>query len=397
MSKSNDQIEPSRQAIAQQLNSCPSLVAQKRRTITREEIKAALKKVYADETKPVNVGSIKVRTGFALLLISLGAIIVSGMIGIKYLALELSIMIFGIILLLITFSTGFIISTKNIRKIYRSMKRFQDNNTPSYRTVLPKSSFKPQGLIYATLLCVILLGAQAVNFQILTNNYQEPNDYPQSEDQVAYEDGMIWLDDVILGEAEKALGQYYRQIVVEINNTIKYYGDNLVLEILSYFAGDIFDEVNMTLNEPKSDIKVAPIKIHEPDDTTIFANLIYNDGHKDQLIDQEIVKAENDIYITSAKGKVTKTSPITKSIDITVVIYNEGMIPRAPEEVSVIILTPSFFGSVYRDSAKNNETIGFGEFWEVKFKLDNIIDETVFDVELKIDETTKDDAEVLSG
>ena len=143
--------------------------------ITRDEIKAALKKVYAEDIKPVNVGNVKARSGLALVLIVIGTIVITGMVGIKFLAFEPYLMLIGLIILLGTFTLGFSLSTKNIRKIYLSMRKFKNMNVPSYRKVFPKTTFQTQGLVYATLLCLIFLGAQSVNILMLNPVDQNNN------------------------------------------------------------------------------------------------------------------------------------------------------------------------------------------------------------------------------
>ena len=188
-------------------------------THTREQIKTALKRVYAAETKPVNVGSIKRRTGIALTFMIIGTIIITTMLGIKFLAFDLIQLIIGNILIVIVFLIGFVISTKDIRKIYRSMSRFKDPNVPAYRKVFKSSMWHSQALVYATLICVVFLGTQSLNFIILNN----PQSLLDEDGKVehSFEEGTIWLQDVVLGECyrDEITGQYYRYITIEINNS----------------------------------------------------------------------------------------------------------------------------------------------------------------------------------
>ena len=379
----------------QKYDSCKDFSQDQSCQITRDDIKAALKKVYTDEAKPVSVGSIRARTGLALMLILLGAILIAGMIGIKYLALEQNLMIIGILLLLTTFSIGFLLSTKDIRKIYLSMSRFKDSNTPSYRTILPKSNLRAQGLIYATLLCLILLGAQSWSFIIVNNNFESPHDKDSFQGQVEYKEDTIWLDDVILDAPEEVSGQLYRKIIVEINNSRNYYSKNLILEIQSQFAGKIFDKQNTTLDKPDLKFVSIPIKVHEADDTTILTYLKHYEVDREKVIDYDKKPSEADIYIVGATGRINQKY-LSKSIEITVVVYNQVK-SRAPDTVSVKVTKPSLLAPDSRGSAKNNETIKRDDFWEVRFELDILDEESNFEVELIIDEDSKDKAEVLSG
>ena len=367
------------------------------RRINRDEIKVALNKIYAEETKPVNVRSIKNRTGLALILLIVGTVILGSAIGFKNLFFEPNIMIIGFILLLSAFPIGFILSTKYMRKIYSSMSRFKDQDIPSYRRVAPKTRLYTQGLVYAALLCLILLGAQSVNFVIFDNDNSNPMGNLDIDEPVVFNVEDITLGAVVIGEAEKDLaGQYFRKIGVEINNSNKIYSKNLILEIESWFAGKIYDKYNTTLDHLQSDMIVVPIKIHEPDDTSILTFLKYRDSFGEQVLGDDEYKRVNDIYITKADGVISKLTPITKSIEITVEVYNDGL-ARAPESVTVIISSESLLGPVYRDSMKNNETIKRGESWETTFTFDILDEESVFDVKLKLDEKTKDEAEVLSA
>ena len=364
--------------------------------ISRDEIRSALDRVYTTESRPVNVSSIRNRTGFALGAIIIGAIIISGMMGIKYLELEQNLMTLGILLIAIFIPLGFLLSTKYIRKIYNSMSKFKDSHIPSYRTVLPNSRFQTQGLVYATLLCLILLGAQSVNFVILNNNPQTSTNDIIIDDQASSHERMPFLKDVTIGEAYESAGQYYRKIIVELNKTQNFNSKEVILEIQSWFAGKQYDKLNMTLEEVSDDILIIPIKVHEPDDTTIKTFLIHRHQQQDKILDKIVELSENNIYITKAKGKVfTNPGLLPKTIEVSVTIYNEFP-KREPGVVSVIVSSPSVFGSVYRDSSKNNETIGSGGSWTAIVNFDILDDESIFEVELKIDETTEDMAEVHS-
>jgi hypothetical protein len=361
------------------------------RPISRNEIKSTLNKIYAEEKKPVDVRSIKLRSGFALISIILGTIITASIIGFRYLTLEPNLMLIGLILILTLFPVGFLLSTKNIRKIFNSMSRFKDANSPSYRTVLPKTSFQ-SGLLYATLLTLILIGAQSVNFMIFSDNVDLDGG---TGNDIIITDNTIKFDDVTYGEPETDVtGQYYRKVTVEINNSIRYYNKPLVLEVKSWFTGKVYDKVNVTLDNQET-VKVLPIKIHEPDDSTIQTSLNKVDIGIVKTLVENYWWCENTIYISKAEGVIKETNPFDKSIEITVVIYNDRSSTLAPEAVSVIISQGIL--KLYRGSAKNDNILKRGESWEMKFTLDIFDEESKFEVELKIDDESRDIAEVDSS
>ena len=365
------------------------------RSISRDEIKVVLKKIYAEETKPVNVRVIRNRTAAALMLVLFGTVIIGGMIGMKYLALAQDLMLIGLILLLVSLPLGFLVSTKYIRKIYHSMSRFKNLDSPSYRTALPKPSTRSSGVVFAVLLCVILLCIPTFNLLIFSNgNLTTQNDQEQTND-VEFDERYISLEKMILGVPyPDTSGQLYRDVVIEINNTIGYYSKNLVLEIQAWYTGKVYDTANRTLEKPDNDI-ILPIRIHESDDTTIKAFLKHKNLDGVEVFDTGEQKSVNDIYITKAVGKITKTSPFTKSIIITVGIYNDG--PQWPEEsVTLVVWKQSVLLPDYRGSVKNNETIKSGSFYEVTITFDIFDEESVFEVELKVNDEEKDTATVLS-
>lgn len=366
--------------------------------ITRDEIRAALKKVYVEDTKPVNVGNVKARSGFALVLMVIGTIIISGVVGIKFLALEPYLMLIGLMLLLGTFALGFSLSTNNIRKIYLSMRRFKNMNVPSYRKVFPKTTFQTQGLVYATLLCLIFLGAQSVNILMLNSVEQNNNNDYLSEDFKTNQENIPTLIDVHKHDVYQHGSQNYFNIFVETNNCTNYYGENLIMQIQSWFAGAIYEEENVTLSKKYITEYYVPIKIHEPDDTAIKVELKYQEETGDQLYSTYGISSQKDIYIKEADGKViSKQFSISKSIEISVVVYNGGE-DRVAESLSLIVTNPNVVGPLkYRDSTENNETVGGGEIWEYTFKFDILDEESVFDVELKIYEDTQDETRVYSS
>jgi hypothetical protein len=364
--------------------------------ISREIIRDTLKKVYAKEVKPVNVNSIKQRTGFALFFIMIGAFLVSGILAIKFIGFERNILIIGLILLVTLNSIGFLITTKYIRKIYLSMSRFKDSNIPSYRTILPKYNLQTQGLVYAILFCLILLGSQSVNFLIFNNPSQDGLEESFIADDASVQEKLPYLKDITLGEPFESGGQFYRMIFVKLNISKTTNARNIILEIQSWFAGKLYDKVNITYADITSEIVDLPIKIHEPDDTTIKTFLLFRNQGRNEILDKIVELSDNNIYITEAKGRIfTNPGLLPKTIEITVTIYNEFS-QREPGVLSVIVSTPSVLGSVYRDSVKNNETLKSGEFWEATITFDILGEESIFEVELKIDEETMDRTEVQS-
>ena len=376
--------------------SCSLSAQDSTRPISRNDIKSALKKIYSEETKPVNVRSIRNRSRLALMFILLGTFIIAGAIGIEYLQLEQNLMILGLAILFTSLPIGFLISTKYLRKIYTSMSRFKDPDIPAYRRVAPKTSMHSQGIIYAAFLCLLLLGAQSANLLILNNGLIDLDDDQPDEDEYIFNSNDFELTRMIIGEAEKdAAGQYFREIIIEINNSKKHYSNNLIIEIQSWFAGICIDKQNDTFKED-TDFKVITIRVHEPDDTTIRSILKYKTGQGEITINEMEEPSTTDIYITEAIGIISETSPITSSIDITVIIYNDGP-PRAPESVSVIISKPSLLGPIYVESTKNNETIKRDSFWETTFSFDKLVEISAYEAKLKLDEKTKDESEVMLG
>jgi len=365
--------------------------------ITRDEIKAALKKIYAEETKPVNVGNIKARSGFALVLIVIGTIIIAGMVGIKFLAFEPYLMLIGLIILLGTFSIGFSLSTKNIRKIYLSMRRFKNMNVPTYRKVFPKTTFQAQGLVYAALLCLIFLGAQSVNILLLTGTDQNLNNDLMLDELDTIKEKTPSIVNVN-PKAYEISGQNYFNVEVKLNISNNYYSEDLILDIQSWFAGEPYDETNVTLLEPNpTDIIYVPIKIHEPDDTALKISLKQLEKISEIIYSTWDRPSQKDIYIKEADAKVfSKPFSISKSIEISVVVYNDGN-AREAESLTLIVTNPNLVGQPKYRSTENNETVGPGEIWETTFKFDILDEESVFDVELKIYEDTKDETRVYSS
>jgi hypothetical protein len=364
--------------------------------ITREDIRQALKQVYSEETKPVKVASIKARSEFALLLIIFGTIIIGFSIGFEYFSLDTNWLMPGLILLGITISIGVLLSTKTLRKIHRSMSRFHDKTIPVYRTVFPKSNFQSQALVYATLICLILLGIQSLNIFIISNPQIGTEDEENPLESIEIKDGMIRIDYLEVGEPRLESGQYYRFVTVIINNSNNYYSKNLNLIIQSNFAGKMYDRINLTLDQPDLDIS-AKVRIHEPDDTSILAFLKHYDKNGEHQLDSKIKPSLNDIYITNAIGKIITKPGILpkKSIEISVTIYNEGP-PREPDSVTVIVDNPSIVG-IPRGQVENNRTIKTNEFWEVKIKFDIFNEESEFKVKLNIETKTKDEANILAA
>ncbi len=366
--------------------------------LTRNDIKAALERVYKAETKPVNVGAIKTRTGIALTFMIIGTILISISMAIKFLAFELNLIIIGILVILIVFLVGFVVSTKDIRAIYRSMSRFKNPNVPAYRKVFNGSMWHTQALVYATLLCVILLGTQSANIIIFNNPLGLLDDDGVTVGGT-YKEGTIWLQDVVLGEfyQDDGTGQYYRYVTVEINNTRNYYSKNLKLELQSYFIGTLYDKLSIVLDGPETDVQLLSIKIHDPDDTSIVTYLKLHNENEDKILDQIYRDCLNDIYISDAVGVISKSGMFSQSIEVTVAIYNQGSV-RGPETLTVWLYNPigGEIGELYRGSIKNNGTVKQNDFWISKFKFD-VRDEAVFNVKLIIDEKTKDEAEVYSS
>ncbi|WP_455391546.1 hypothetical protein [[Eubacterium] cellulosolvens] len=396
MSIAKDQPELPSPADLSETGICAQTTDAYPRRITRDEIKTALNKIYAEETKPVNVRSIKNRSALALSLIIIGGFLIGSVIAYKYLLLEPTIMLIGLILVLTTFPIGFLISTKYIRKIYSSMSRFKNMDIPSYRRAAPSSRQYTNGLVYAILLSLILLGAQATNFLVVHNDFLSADDNQITEESVEINFDKISLGDIIWGEARKDPGgQYYRKVGVEINNTQNYYSPNLVLELESWFAGEIYDTVNNSVEQPGVNFIDKEVRVHDTDDTSILVFLKYYDPTGEHILGFNKYNRKTDIYITNAEGEILRTTPFTKSITITVTVYNDGL-PRAPESVKVIIYNKVLLDTIYRDSRENNETIKRGEFWETKFRFEIVDEESDFMVELKLDEKHKDEANVMT-
>lgn len=364
--------------------------------ITRENIRSALNQVYSEETKPVNVGNIKTRSMFALFFIYFGTLIILFSIGLNYYTLDPNLVIPGFILLVITFIIGLVVTTQNPRKIYNSMSRFKDKNAQVYRTVFPRSAWKSHALVYSTLICLMFLGAQSLNIFIISNPQLGTEDDQSKIETIDIKEGMIWIDYLEVGEPRLDSGQYYRFVTVIINNSFGYYSKNLNLIIQSNFAGDIHDRINLTLDQPDSDIS-AKIKIHEPDDTTILANLKFYGKNGVRQLDKKEKLSENGIYIKEATAEIIppKTGIFTKkSIEMSVVIYNDRLTIE-PETVSVVVSNPSVVGDITKGWEENNETINKNELWEVKFKFDSIDEE--FKIKLNVKEKTKDEALVFAA
>jgi hypothetical protein len=387
-------------SITQELQLCSKDKFDQNRPIARDEIKTALKKIYSNEAKPVNVRSIRNRTGIALLFLVLGSIIVAGMLGIKYLEFEQNLLMFGILLILIAFPAGFLLSTKYMRKIYSSMSRFKDREIPSYRTVPPKSTFQTTGVVVAALLCLILVGAQSLNLFVVNNDFTNIDDIEPLERTFKFESKYFSFDEVIIGKPEQDLsGQYYRTIGVDINNTQKYYSKDLIFEVESRFAGAELDYQNETLDDPEAKDRDHPsikIKINEPEDTIIITRLLYDGPYGKVELAEHFEKADADIYIKSIKGTVEKITPSTKIMNVDVVVYNDGH-TRVENSVSIIVSKYTFKGWDIRGYEENNQTIKRGETWEISIEIDIYLNEdSVFDVELKYDDETKDKTVVKS-
>ncbi len=366
--------------------------------ITREDIRQALKQVYSEETKPVKVISVKARSEFALLLIIFGTIIIGFSIGLEYSLLYPNWLLTALILLASTISIGLLLSTKTLRKIHRSMSRFKDKNIPVYRTVFPKANFQTHALVYAILICLMILGAQSLSIFIISNPHSGVEDEENTGEPIEIKVGMIWIEYLEVGEPRLDSGQYYRFVTVIINNSINYYNKNLNLIIQSNFAGKMFDRVNLTLDKPDLDIS-SKIRIHEPDDTSILAFLTYYDKNGEHELDSKFKPSLNDIYITTANGKIITKQGILpkKSIEISVTIFNEGQ-PREPETVIVTAYSNrSLLGEIYKGSVKNNRTIKTNEYWEVKIIFDITYEGSEYKVKLNIETKTKDEARILAA
>ncbi len=373
-------------------------VCEPSRSISREQIRNTLNKIYSKESKPVQVKTIKSRTIKALVFIYIGTIFIVLALSSKYITLETNLILPGLVLLSSAFLIGFALTTKNIRKINNSMRRFKVGETPAYRTIFSEPRWRTQALVYAVLFSLIFLGAQNVNLMFSSSNLPFLNDNIADEKVVELKDNMVWIENFILGDTYIDNGQNYRYVIVEINNSINYYSKNLFLKAQSIFAGEIIDEINITFNEPEIDIKLISLKIHDADDTTIIASLNFIDQKGERELDSVFRWSVDDIYIVTATGRVTsKPGFIYKSVEISVTVYNERQV-WGPDAVTVIVTDTNIFGtSVYRGSIKNNETLDRGEFWEVKFKIDNIIDQELeFNIKLNIDEKTKDEIRVMA-
>jgi hypothetical protein len=359
--------------------------------ISREKIRTALQQVYSQESKPIQVKTIRKRTRNALLYVYLGTIIISLSIGIEYLSLNLNILLPGLMLLIFAFIIGFTLTTKNIRRINRSMSRFKDGSIPAYRTIFNERFWQKHAMVYAVLVTLIFLGAQNFNFNITYNNQQFSDENMADNDNIEISNKMIWLEDVILGPTYFKSGQYFRYITPVINNTINYYNNNLYVIVQSYFAGEVIDEINHTFNIPIDD-KLLSIKIHDPDDTSFKSTLKYFGKNGEMTLNSIVRESVDDIYIARTSGSI-KSEFLSKSVEISVSIYNERII-KEPEVVTVLVADPIIGSSdvaYTRGKIKNNETIRDDEFWEVKIKFDIYLEhESEFDIKLNIDDKEKD-------
>ena len=347
--------------------------------LTREQIRNALRQVYTKESKPVQVKSVKKRSTIALVLIYVGTILVSISIGFKFFSLEANLILPGLLFLIIASLIGFSLTTKNIRKINRSMSRFKDGTTPAYRKVFSESRWRTQAMVYAVLFCLIFIGVQNTNF-LNTFTEQEIFDYFQNEDKdIEINENKVWLEEFILSETESNDGQNYRYITVEINNSVNYYGKNLYLVAQSFYTGKLLDTVNMTFDEPDMDIKLFKILIHDAEDTTIKGALKFYGKKGERTLTSVVKQSIDEIYIASAVSTVTsKVGFISKSVEVSVMIYNERQIWGA-NALTVVLTNPNIIASVYKASLENNKTLYRNEYWEVKFKteipyLDNELD-----------------------
>jgi hypothetical protein len=363
--------------------------------LNRDNIRNMLNKVYKEESKPVSVQSIKSRTSKALIFIYLGTMIVLLSVGLKYLSFETNLLLPGLLILIFAFLIGFSLTTKNVRKIYRSMSRFKDGSIPVYKTIISESRWQKYALVYAVLVSLVFIGAQNFSFVITSNNLSLMDETQNDEILNEITEKMIRLEDIILGEIYSTAGQNYRYVTLEINNTINYYNKNVYLIVQSYFAGRTIDRINLTLDKTDS-IILTSIKIHDADDTTIKGTLKYFNQNGEHSLNSITRESVDDIYITDAIAKVISTTGIIyKSVEISVSIYNER-IPKAPEVVSVIVSNPIIYDVGKEKWIKNNETIYNNEFWEVKFKFDILDQESEFDIKLHIDESEKDKAKVFA-
>lgn len=367
--------------------------------ITKQEISSALKTIYETEVKPVEVGSIKSRTKGALILIYIGIVMIVGALSFKFISQGTTEIITSLILFIFAISIGFILSTSNIRQIYNSMSKFRDSRTIAYRKVFINTPIRNQAIVYATLFSLILLGSQTVNLFYLIN-LETTIESNEEIDPITIKMGSIFIENVVLGETYKdSTGQFYRYITVQINNSINYYGSDLVLDIESYFAGRLFDQLNITLDDPTDETRIESIKIHDPDDTSINTYLRLTTPGNEKELDSIVRRSIDDIYITSAQGKVSKTGIAFKTIEIEVEVYNLGP-ARAQDVVGIVVYKPGiseFTSPIYYDSAKNNNTIKHNGFWEVKFNIDNLLEVPEFFVVMNIDENTEDQADVESN
>lgn len=372
-------------------------VAQKYdKRITRKEIRAALNRIYTKEAKPVNVRSIKNRTGLAIGLIVFGAMIVAGVLGIEYLGLEQNHMFVGLIILFTTIPIGFLISTKYMRKIYNSMSRFKDLDIPSYRRVAPKGSLHTQSVIYAVLLCMILLGAYSTNIIMVNKNDQTIDEPPIIEETIVFDQNHFSFEEVMIGKAElDGYNNYHRMIVLEINNSQQYYGKDLLIEVQSWFAGNIYDIQNDTFEIKNQDTKWIPINIHEPDDTTIISFLKYKGPDGEVILDDHTERSVADLYITNAKGVITKTSPFTKSMNITISVYNDGQ-TRGAKSVSIIVWKSTIMDWIRKGYEENEMPINSHDFWEVSIVFEIFDEDSEFNIELNYHENLVDETKVLS-
>jgi len=169
------------------------------------------------------------------------------------------------------------------------------------------------------------------------------------------------------------------------------------MQIQSWFAGAIYEEENVTLSKNYITEYYVPIKVHEPDDTAIKVELRYLKETGEQLYSTYGISSQKEIYIKEADAEVfSKPFSISKSIEITVLVYNGGN-AREAESLTLIVTNPNLVSQPKYRSTENNETVGPGEIWETTFKFDILDEESVFDVELKIYEDTKDETRVYSS
>ena len=363
--------------------------------LTRGEIKGALKKIYVAESEPVEVGSIKARTGLALMLIIIGTGMITAMLGYKYLAFEASMIVPSIIFLTLAFLIGFAISTLNIRKIYHSMSRFNDMKTPAYRRVFSNSKWQSQAVVYSTLACLILLGAQSLGFLVIQNPQNNIEDDP---DNKIITEGIIDIELVNTDGPFIDNGQSYIRASVIINNSLDYYSEDLILMVKSYFAGNLYHKVNNTISDPDKLTMNIRINIHDEDDTKLSFYIMHREKSYDRQISAWHISSQKDIYIVEAYA-ITHKKPfsISKSVEINVKVYNDGE-AREATTVSLVFTSPNL--KLLYEKVTNNETLAHGDTWEPTFKLDNVIDDDiVFKVNLKIkgESESKDETQVLAS